>query len=330
MKKFLSLFAAAAILSTSAYAIGGASGAAIDHERQGKIGEVIMNPYKIAPLTAVIKNGGYKLSDVSVEIVPKENGVPLKYKVANKHLLTHGGIPVFGLYPDYYNTVKVSYTKEANGKSERVENEEYKLYAAAIYVEPSGTKFKKGAFFTSVDVKKVDNDFKDRLYFVNNIDKKGGQSARVVWNNPTGGALEWNYYPENFILDTAGDVRWYMFANPIYDFDQQYKAGVMMGFQQDKDGALVWGYGQRYAKYDILGREVFNRRLPASYVDYSHQLDAAANGNYFLRVASADTLRPDGKHVRTVRDVIVEVDRDGNVVDDWRLMKYLTHIEMWR
>ncbi len=40
------------------------------------------------------------------------------------------------------------------------------------------------------------------------------------------------------------------------------------------------------------------------------------NGHYLLRVASANTLRPDGKHVRTVRDTIVEVDENGNVVDD--------------
>lgn len=323
MKKILSLFAAAAILSTSAYAIGGASGAKTDYTKQGKIGEVVMNPYKIAPLTAVIKNGGYKLSDVSVEIVPKKNGVPLKYKVANKFLLTHGGIPVFGLYPDYYNTIKVSYTKEANGKSERIENEVYEMYASAVYVEPNGLKFQKSALFSEAKITKVDPEFKDRLYFVNNITEKSGAGSNVVWNNPTGGALEWNYYPQNFIIDTAGDVRWYMFANPIYDFEQQYKAGVMMGFKQDTDGALVWGYGQRYAKYDIMGREIFNRRLPANYVDYSHQLDVAANGNYFLRVASANTLRPDGKNVRTVRDVIVEIDRDGNVVDDWRLYEIL-------
>ncbi len=39
-------------------------------------------------------------------------------------------------------------------------------------------------------------------------------------------------------------------------------------------------------------------------------------GIIYLRVASANTLRPDGKHVRAVRDTIVEVDENGNVVDD--------------
>lgn len=46
-------------------------------------------------------------------------------------------------------------------------------------------------------------------------------------------------------------------------------------------------------------------------------------GIIYLRVASANTLRPDGKHVRAVRDTIVEVDENGNVVGDWRLYEIL-------
>ncbi len=39
-------------------------------------------------------------------------------------------------------------------------------------------------------------------------------------------------------------------------------------------------------------------------------MDNAANGHYFLRVASSNYKRPDGKNVRTKKcDVIAEVDR---------------------
>ena len=55
------------------------------------------------------------------------------------------------------------------------------------------------------------------------------------------------------------------------------------------------------------------------YNDYSHSMDDAQNGHYFLRVASSNYIRPDGKHVRTVRDVIAEVDEQGHVIDEWRL-----------
>lgn len=307
-----------ASLPTSVMAIGGASGAAIDYPVQGQIGEVVMNPYNIAPLTAVIKNGGYMIKDVNVRIVPKEGGQEISYTVAPRHLLTHGGIPVFGLYPDYMNTVEVEYTRLFGGKAEKVK-ESYKLRTPGIYTDIDGQS--QPMFSTSV--KKVAPEFKDRLYFVNNLMEKSGKGTKVVWNNPTGGALEWNFYPRNAIIDTAGDIRWYMLADSIYDIQSIYKGGVMMGFKQNTDGAMSWGYGQRYAKYDIMGREIFNRLLPANYNDFSHSMDNSPNGNYFLRVASANLKRGDGKNVRTVRDVIIEVDNNGNVLDEWRLFDIL-------
>ncbi|MDV2059197.1 aryl-sulfate sulfotransferase [Salmonella enterica] len=319
-----SLALSVAVLSSvpsTAFAIGGASGAKLDYQVQGQIGEVVMNPYDIAPLTAVIRNGGYQLRDAQVRIIPKENGQEIAYKVNNKYLLTYGGIPVFGLYPDYVNTVEVEYTRIYGKKVEKIK-ESYKMYAPPAYNESAGTKEETAAYFT-VDVKKVDPQFKDRLYLLNNLQDKSGNGTRTVWNNPVGGALEWNFYPVNTIIDSAGDIRWFMKASPIYDLKSIYQAGVMMGFKQNSDGALTWGYGQRYVKYDIMGREIFNRRLPDNYNDFSHSMDNAANGHYFLRVASSNLKRADGKNVRTVRDVIAEVDENGVVVDEWRLFDIL-------
>ena len=83
------------------------------------------------------------------------------------------------------------------------------------------------------------------------------------------------------------------------------------------------GYGQRYVKYDLMGREIYNHRLPVGYSDFSHSLDNAQNGHSFIRVASADHRRADGKRVHTVRDVIAELDQNGKVVDEWRLWEIL-------
>ena len=320
MRLFAKSLIAASIAAASmgALAMGGGSGPATNYIMQGHIGEVMMNPYGIAPLTAVIRDGGYDLSNVVVKIQPKLNGQTIEYKVSRTELLTHGGVPVFGLYPDYNNTVEVSYTLVDGTKETRVENEVYRIYAPGIHTETNGTAAQHHAMFET-EVKKVAPEFKDRLYFINNIAEKSGIGTRAVWNNPVGGALQWNFFPQNAIIDTAGDIRWYMFANPIYDLRDMYKAGVMMGFKQNDDGLLTWGYGQRYVKYDIMGREVFNRRLPAGYADFSHAMDPAQNGHYFLRVASSNYIRPDGKHVRTVRDVIAEVDEQGHVIDEWRL-----------
>lgn len=327
MKKILSSALVAGMLltvgTTSAFAIGGASGPKTDYAIQGKIGEVVMNPYDVAPLTAVIKNGGYTIKNASVRIVPKQGGQEIKYKVADGELKTHGGIPVFGLYPDYVNTVEVQYTKIYKGKEENIK-EDYKLYAAPVSLDTSGARSQKGVLFDKIEVVKAPTDeFKDRLYFINNFQNKTGKGTKVVWNNPMGGALEWNYNPQIFIIDTTGEVRWYLEPTKIYNLKSAFHAGVMMGFKQNDDGDLTWGYGQRYAKYDILGREIWNREIPAGYVDFSHSLDDSPNGNYFLRVANANLKRHDGKNVRTVRDVIVEVDPNGQVVDDWKLYEIL-------
>ena len=87
--KWIALAVAAAI-PAAAMAIGGASGPKIDYEVQGHIGEVMGNPYGIAPLTAVIRDGGYTLADVTVHIVPKQGGQKISYKVSRSQLLTHG------------------------------------------------------------------------------------------------------------------------------------------------------------------------------------------------------------------------------------------------
>ena len=129
-----------------------------------------MNPYKIAPLTAVIGNGGYELRNASVRIVPKPNGQEIAYSVADRLCRTHGGIPVFGLYPDYQNTVEVEYDRVANDAARTVEHirESYKIYAGPAYIGSDGTDLQTGGWFRA-EVLKCAPKYKDRLYLVNNI-----------------------------------------------------------------------------------------------------------------------------------------------------------------
>ena len=320
--KTMAALVAATFVAGVAYASGGASGPAVTYAVQGNIGEVIVNPYKIAPLTAVIRNGGYELKDVEVRIVPKMNGQEIKYKVSDRQLKTNAGIPVFGLYPDYLNTVEVKYTRLYNGKAEKFE-ESYQFYAPPVYTKSNGMPGQKSTMFDT-EVKTVHPDFKDRLYLVGNqLSPIAPQGARFAWNNPSGGALEWAFNSNIGVIDTAGAVRWYLLDTLISDPTDPWTSGYMMGFQQTKDGALTWGFGQRYVKYDLMGREIFNRKLPPQYSDYSHAFDNAQNGHSFLRVANADYRRPDGKRVHTVRDIIVEIDENGGVVDDFRLYDIL-------
>ena len=312
----------AAAAAPAVQAGAGPSGPGYTYEVPGQLGAVAVNPYKIAPLTAVIYNGGYVLKNVSVRIVPKQNGQEIAYKVGDNQAKTYGGIPVFGLYADWRNTVEVEYDRWQGDQMKHIK-ETYRIWTAPAYVETDGYGARDTGFFNP-EVKKVDPEFKDRLYFVNNLGQLDARSTKTVWNNPVGGALQWNYSPQNTIIDTTGEIRWYMLPETIYSFDNIWYGGTMMGFRQEADGAMSWGYGQRYAKYDIMGREIFNRRLPTGYADFSHaSKKIESNGHYLLRVASDGYKRPDNKIVRTVRDVILEVDGDGNVVDDFRLFEIL-------
>ncbi len=312
----------AAAFAAPSHAVGGPSGLKVGYAVQGTLGETIVNPYGLAPLTAVIRNGGYVLKHATVRIVPKEGGQEIKYDVGPQTLRTHGGIPVFGLYAGWRNTVEVTYTRVFLGEEKTV-TENYVINTQPAWLETTGNPAVPQNFMTAEVTTPAPKEFSDRLYFINNLGAADARAGRAVWNNPEGGALQWNNPPRNAILDTKGEIRWYMKADKIYDPESIYKAGIMMGFHQNADGALSWGYGQNYAKYDLLGRKIFNRRLPINYADFSHAMMPAENDHYFLRVASADLRRADDTRVHTVRDVVIEVNSSGEVVDEWRLFDIL-------
>lgn len=134
-----------------AAASGGPSGPAVTFAVQGNIDEVIVNPYKIAPLTAVIRNGGYELK-VEVRIVPKQGRREIKYAVSKRQLKNNAGIPIFGLYPDYLNTVEVKYTRIFNGEEKKF-SESYQFYAPPVFTLSNGMPAQKNTMFHTEVVK---------------------------------------------------------------------------------------------------------------------------------------------------------------------------------
>lgn len=129
----------------AAQAGGGPSGPEVTYPTQGHIGEVIVNPYKVAPLTAVVRDGGYQLSDVTVKVLSKMKGRTIEYKVSKRALKTYAGVPIFGLYADFTNTVEVSYTRTVNGKSEKF-TDRYQFYAPAVFTMSNGMPHQQRPF----------------------------------------------------------------------------------------------------------------------------------------------------------------------------------------
>ncbi|MWK59882.1 aryl sulfotransferase, partial [Pseudomonas otitidis] len=279
------------------------------------LGDVVVNPYQLAPLTAVIRDGGRAISAAHVRVLGRgERGVTLAYEVSDSALWTHGGIPVFGLYPDHVNQVEVTYKLDG----ERIV-EHYQVYAPAVRLPVVASQT---AALPEVEPVKVAPGFEQRLYLFNHLlgEIPGGRAFK--WN-ALGGAAEWDQVGNNWIADSNGDVRWYLDIERIHDSNRRDGLGGTMGFQQTRDGKLIWGQGQTYSKYDLLGRRIWQRNLPDKFADFSHEIRETPHGTYLLRVGTSDYRRPDGKRVRSIRDHIIEVSEAGDVLEFWDLNQIL-------
>ncbi|MDH4656603.1 MULTISPECIES: aryl-sulfate sulfotransferase [unclassified Pseudomonas] len=279
------------------------------------LGDVVVNPYKLAPLIAIIRDGGQAISAAHVRVLGRgERGVDIAYEVSERSLWTYGGIPVFGLYPDHVNQVEVTYKLDG----ERI-RERYQVYAPAVRLPVVANQT---AALPLVEPIKVAPGFEHRLYLFNHLlgEIPGGRAFK--WN-ALGGAAEWDQVGNNWIADSNGDVRWYLDIEQIHDSGRRDGLGGTMGFQQTRDGKLIWGQGQTYSKYDLLGRRVWQRALPDKFADFSHEIRETPNGTYLLRVGTSDYRRPDNKRVRSIRDHIIEVNEAGDVLDFWDLNQIL-------
>ena len=277
---------------------------------QGELGSVFINPYDVAPLTAVIDRAGKDIKDIHVRVLGKPNGgIDIAYNVSEHALLTHDGVPIWGLYPDYLNEVEVSYVFNGEKKVEK-----YKIYAQPIVTYSRDYRF---SHMQKMKVNKVDPAFKNRLYLINNTITSVYKP--LDWKN--GGAASWNDFTENFVVDTQGEVRWYLDYQKFYDRSERrvMDGGMMMGFHQLPNGDLSWGMAQRYMRYDMMGKEVYNRELPRGYIDLSHEVMPLKGDHLLLRVGKYNYHHADGRLSHTIRDHIIEVDGSGKVVDEWDL-----------
>ncbi|GAA4882025.1 aryl-sulfate sulfotransferase [Ferrimonas pelagia] len=284
---------------------------------QGALGNVVIDPYGIAPLAAVIDLGGRKLVDAKVTVKGKgKKGRDISYDVRRQSILTHNGIPVFGLYPNHRNSVEVSYTLESGEKKQ----ETYAVQTQPIFTQAFDGMQRP---YPENEVKTVKKGFEDRLYLVN-ASHRGTESKNLI--RPNGGAYEWNSHPNyQYITDTQGDVRWYLSPFSFVGDEQLGKRGVLMGYHQMDNGDLIVAKGQSYYRFDLMGRKVFENRLPRGYIDHSHEIIRTVNDTYMIRVAKKNYLRPDGQFVSTVRDHIIEIDEFGQVVEEWDLNSILDY-----
>ena len=289
-----------------------------DHRKgkkaQGQLGNVLINPYLYAPLTAIIDLGGKHISNASVRVLGKgKDGVDIKYDVKDSSILTYNGIPVAGLYPNYRNLVEVKYTMDGKPVQET-----YKIVTSGIRTVIADGQWNP---WPTVEPVKVSKGFEDRLYFWSN-GLKTPFSGEVSWTN--GGSLTWDFdAAHKMITDTKGETRWYL--NPEkFDGYRDLKYRGTMQMYQVESGEWLWMKGQSYGLMDMMGRMVWERPMPRGFADGSHEIALAENGKILLRVSKKNYIRPDGKVVNTVRDHIIEVDpTNGKITKVWDMNKIL-------
>ncbi|WP_298444248.1 aryl-sulfate sulfotransferase [uncultured Ferrimonas sp.] len=278
---------------------------------QGQLGSVVVNPYGYAPQTAVVDLGGYRIDGAKVTVHGKgEQGVAIRYDVSKRSIMDHNGVPIFGLYADFDNTVTLEYVK--NG-IEVIED--YSIYTLAQRggAVVNGVK----ANWPEVAVTTVADGFEDRLYMMNYLLPVAG-SYDVQWKGGMG-AGDWDRHTFTYVVDTQGETRWVLDTSKIHDAKQLDKRGIIMGVHQMDNGDIVFGQGNYIYRFDMFGKKVFEWRLPRGYQDFSHDMKAMPNGHYLVRAAKTNYLRDDGKRVHTVRDQIVELDQFGRLVEAWDL-----------
>ncbi len=299
--------------SISFASLASSGGVVLEPEKsQGQLGAIVVDPYNFSPQTAIINNNGKKISNVTVTIEPKKGGYKLSYKVPQTALNTHNGVPVFGLYANYNNKIHLEYTYK-----NKVIKETYKLYIDPIVSHAIPGKTSNVTEYTPT---KSSKEFKDRLYFVNSLYTNFKPETNWV---RSGGALGFAYPGYADIIDTKGDIRWHFDMKKMLQKDgwNLDKLGMPMSFKQLDNGDVIFLQAQRYMRYDILGRKVFDRRLPRGFIDAGHEISERPNGNIIIRVGKKDYLREDGKMVHTLKDHIVEMDSTGQVVHIWDLAK---------
>ena len=240
---------------------------------------VALNPSGFAPLSAQIHVETSIESKVALTVVGRRGSASDVVKSFEDLGTTHD-VPVLGLYADYNNTVRLTFTDASGAVLGR---KDYAVQTAAlpIGVLPAIT----------IDVKRA-GLFASGMTLVSYFGYQGSSFPQTP-----------------FFFDEFGDVRWYL------DF---HTSAILKGLYFD-DGLTRLQNGNLYfddvnsgAVYevDMLGRVLNSWPLPG-YV-FHHNVQEKPNGNFLVTVTKSG--------IATTEDFIIEIDRaTKQIIRTWDL-----------
>lgn len=268
--------------------------------------EVIINPFSVNPLTALIKvhhdelkpedvesmrikvlgksyKQGKKGVDIEATLYPRSKEFKMnffditKHKVYNDLIITDTQgieIPVLGLYPDFNNTV------------------EYKIIT------------KSSIYLGNVNIQTdtlPDRSFKIN---VNKVLPKKMEEGDVTWMT----ADEFQY---DVMFDHFGEIRW------IINVEGNSDLRVL------RNGNLLirsWWYERNFGEYTRMGESVQSWKLPGGFANH-HNIIELPNGNFLILVTRLSK-RKEG--YKSVEDCILEIDRKSSkVLNYWDLFEIM-------
>ena len=250
--------------------------------------EVTVNPSGVAPLTAVIDLETSAEVSVSIKVTGvngPESDIVHDFDQTGMQM----EIPVLGLYPDFENTVELTFFSTTGTN---LGTKSYSIQTGQLLA----------------DMPEIEINTANRSQMIE------GLTFVSYFGHRVGGDAT----PQRpFMFDSFGDIRWYLNYGAT---DSQYPELANLfyddGMERLQNGNLFFGNGNTGTIYEInmLG-EILNT-WPMPGYGFHHEVTEKPNGNFLV------TVNKNG--INTVEDHIIEIDRDSKqIINVWDLRESL-------
>ena len=247
----------------------------------------VLNPSGYAPLAAELKVSAPIKGRVHIRVIGKNGNNSDVNHLAEPFATTHE-LPILGLYPDFTNSIEVSYTNQA-GKI--LKTEEIKIETAAL----------------------PEDVFPEIIIDVRKEDQMDGHFTLISYRGASHGSNK------PFFMDAYGDIRWYLNYESNDTLDQ---LGYDVGIERLANGNYYFGNWGTDAIYEVnsYGEIVNNWPLPG--YQFHHNVQEKPDGNFLVTVSKEGSLHENAKP--TKEDYVLEIDRNsGAIVNEWDLKECL-------
>ena len=244
---------------------------------------VSLNPSGYAPLSALIHVETSQPTTVALTVAGRRGAGSEVTANFTQRNTTHD-LPVLGLYPDFANTVTLTF-RDSTGVTRATKT--YSITTAAPVA---------GAYPAIAINARTDGQMAPGMTLVSYF----GYATKSVPQKP-------------FIFDAFGDVRWSLDFTSNADLANLFFDN---GIERLRNGNLYFGDGNSGKIYevDMLGR-VINTWPFAGYT-FHHEVLEKPNGNFLVTVTK--------QGIPTIEDFVIEIDRTSKqIVRTWDLRQSL-------